>query len=395
MLAAADLWRISAREVWRRHRRYGGVALGLMLGTLGFVVILTMGREVRAHIHRDLDLLGGATMIKVRLVPDDGSVERESVSPPTLRELRNLPGVQAVSAAAISWAPVRLQWEDQAQTAVALGVDEFFWGANSFSPMAGSFFGETEVGNREKVCVLGAALARRLFGDRSPVGEWVRIGRDLYRIRGTLEGAGVGDRNEFVFLPLTTARDRIVGLSPVSRLYVRCATLPAVETVADAIPSAIRRHQARIPLQVDVARVQLRYVRRLLGWMETFIFLAVGTTLGLGSLGIWTGMLSAVRARTREIGLKKAMGAEDGDIHAQFLAEALCLSLGAAVAGIAGARISLIGLSRVLHSVVSEWLFLGCMLLSLLLSLILGLAAGYWPARQASRMDAVSAMRDE
>ena len=129
--------------------------------------------------------------------------------------------------------------------------------------------------------------------------------------------------------------------------------------------------------------------------METFIFLAVGTTLGLGSLGIWTGMLSAVRARTREIGLKKAMGAEDGDIHAQFLAEALCLSLGAAVAGIVGARISLIGLSRVLHSEVPEWLFLGCMLLSLLLSLILGLAAGYWPARQASRMDAVSAMRDE
>ncbi len=395
MLAAADLWRISAREVWRRHRRYGGVALGLMLGTLGFVVILTMGREVRAHIHRDLDLLGGATMVKVRLVPDDGSAERESVSWATLRELRNLAGVQAVSAAAISWEPVRLQLEGQTQTAVALGVDEFFWDANSFSPTAGSFFGETEVANREKACVLGAALARRLCGDRAPVGEWLRIGRDLYRIRGTLEGAGVGDRSEFVFLPLTTARDRIVGLSPVSRLYVRCATLSDVETVADAIPAAIRRHQAGIPLQVDVARVQLRYVRRLLGWMETFIFLAVGTTLGLGSLGIWTGMLSAVRARTREIGLKKAMGAEDGDIHAQFLAEALCLSLGAALAGIVGARISLIGLSRLLHSVVPDWLFLGCTLLSLLLSLILGLAAGYWPARQASRMDAVSAMRDE
>ena len=85
--------------------------MGLMLGTLGFVVILTMGREVRAHIHRDLDLLGGATMIKVRLVPDDGSAERESVSAATLRELRHLSGVQAVSAAAISWEPVRLQWE--------------------------------------------------------------------------------------------------------------------------------------------------------------------------------------------------------------------------------------------------------------------------------------------
>lgn len=395
MLAAVDLWRISAREVWRRHRRYGGVALGLMLGTLGFVVILTMGRDVRAHIHRDLDLLGGATMIKVRLVPDDGVAEGESVSAATLAELRQLGGVQAVSAAAISAGPVRLQMNGETQPAVALGVDQYFWGANSFSPAAGSFFGAAEVERRERVCVLGSALARRLCGNRSAIGQWVRIGRDLYQVRGLLEGAGVGDRNEFVFLPLSTARDRLAGFSPVNRLYVRCAALPDVEQVADAIPPAIRRHQPGAPLQVDVARVQLRYVRRLLGWMETFIFIAIGTTLGLGSLGIWNGMSAAVRARTREIGLKKAMGAEDGDIHAQFLTEALCLSFGAAVAGIVGSRFVLLGISRVLHSAVPEWLFMGCTVLSLLLSLLLGLVAGYWPACQASRMDAMSAMRDE
>ena len=176
---------------------------------------------------------------------------------------------------------------------------------------------------------------------------------------------------------------------------MRCATLPDVERVAEAIPPAVARHQPDAPLQVGVARVQLRYVRRLLGWMEAFIFVAVGTTLGLGSLGIWNGMLAAVRARTREIGLKKAMGAEDLDIRAQFLTEALCLSLGAAVAGGLGARLALAGISRSLHSPVPEWLYLGYLLLSLLLSLLLGLVAGYWPARQASRMDAVSAMRDE
>jgi len=395
MLKTADLWRIGAREVWRRRHRYGGVALGLALGTLGFVVILSMGREVRNHIHRDLDLLGGATMVKLRLVPDDGMGEGESVSPTTLAELRALPGVQAVSTAAIGAQPVRLHLDGETQRAVALGVDSYFWEANSFQPVAGSFFGAETVSNRERVCVLGAALARRLSGDRSAIGKWVRIERDLYQVRGLLEGAGVGDRDEFVFLPLTTARDRLAGFSPINRLYVRCAALPDVEAVVDAIPSAVGRHQPGAPLQVDVPWVQLRYVRRLLGWMETFIFLAIGMTLALGSLGIWNGMLSAVRARTREIGLKKAMGAEDRDIHAQFLVEALCLSVGAAVVGVVGARVVLIGMGRVLHSPVSEGLFLICTLLSLLLSLLLGLVAGYWPARQASRMDAVSAMRDE
>ena len=395
MLIASDLWRISAREVWRRRRRYGGVALGLMLGTLGFVVILTMGRDVRNHIYRDLDLLGGATMVKARLALENGRDTGEAFSAATMAELRAIPGVLAVSAAAISGRPVRLRSGDEPQVAVALGVDQYFWEANSFTPVAGAFFGEGEVERRERICVLGAALARRLYGDRPAVGEWLRIERDLYQVRGLLEGAGVGDRNEFVFLPLTTAQDRLAGLSPIDRLYVRCAALPDVERVAEAIPPAVARHQPDAPLQVEVARVQLRYVRRLLGWMEAFIFVAVGTTLGLGSLGIWNGMLAAVRARTREIGLKKAMGAEDLDIRAQFLTEALCLSLGAAVAGGLGARLALAGISRSLHSPVPEWLYLGYLLLSLLLSLLLGLVAGYWPARQASRMDAVSAMRDE
>ena len=395
MLIPSDLWRISAREVWRRRRRTGGVALGLMIGTLAFVVILTMGRDVRDHIYRDLDLLGGATMVKARLARDDGRSTGEAFSPATMAELRNIPGVLAVSAAAIGGRPVLLRSDDEPQAAVALGVDQYFWAANSFSPVAGALFGEGEVERRERICVLGAALARRLYGNRPAIGEWLRIDRDLYRIRGLMESAAGDDRNDFVFLPLTTAQDRLAGLSPIDRVYVRCALLPDVEAIAEAIPPAVARHQPGAPLQVEVARIQLRYVRRLLGWMEAFIFVAVATTLGLGSLGIWNGMLAAVRARTREIGLKKAMGAEDGDIRSQFLAEALCLSLGAAVAGGLGARLALAGISRSLNSPVPDWLYLGYLLLSLLLSLLLGLVAGYWPARQASRMDAVSAMRDE
>lgn len=395
MLIPSDLWRISAREVWRRRRRTGGVALGLMIGTLAFVVILTMGRDVRDHIYRDLDLLGGATLVKARVAPENDRPPTDSFSPASLSELRRLPGVRAVSAAALADRPLRLRLDDLVLSAPTLGVDQHFWDANSFSPVAGRFFGAPEVERRARVCVLGSSLARRLFGDRPAIGAWLRIERDLYQVQGLMESAGGDDRNEFVFLPLTTARDRMPGRPPIDRLYVRCASLPDVEAVADALPAAIARHQPDLPLRIDVPWVQLRYVRRLLGWMEAFIFVAIGTTLALGSLGIWNGMHSAVRARTREIGLKKAMGAEAVDIHAQFLAEALCLSVGAALAGGLGARLALAGVSRALLSPVPEWLYLGFLLLSLLLSLLLGLVAGYWPARHASRMDPVSAMRDE
>jgi putative ABC transport system permease protein len=146
---------------------------------------------------------------------------------------------------------------------------------------------------------------------------------------------------------------------------------------------------------VEVFWEGLKRVRYVVWWIESFIYVAIGATLLLGGLGIWNVMMAAVRSRTREIGLKKAMGAEDKDILAQFLSEALCLSLSAALVGVALGRLVMEVTGFILGSHPPEELFLLCLVLGLLFAVGLGVGAGLYPSLMASRMEVVSAVRYE
>jgi putative ABC transport system permease protein len=130
-------------------------------------------------------------------------------------------------------------------------------------------------------------------------------------------------------------------------------------------------------------------------WVVLFIIVAILATLALGGFGIWNGMMSAVQARTREIGLKKAMGAEDQDILKQFLSEAVCLGVGSAMVGILLGHLAITWIAALLESHPPRPFFLASVALGLMLSLTISLVAGFYPARRASQMDVVTAMRYE
>jgi putative ABC transport system permease protein len=196
-------------------------------------------------------------------------------------------------------------------------------------------------------------------------------------------------------VPFTTAQDRIQGISPPNRIYLRCLTWDDVEKVAPLITKAVDSIQHVQGLKVDVAWDQVNRVKTIAWWVELFIYSSIIATLILGGVGIWTVMMAAVRSRTREIGLKKAMGAEDQAIMAQFLAEAVCLSFTASLAG------SLVGLvtveitSFMIKSHPGQGLFLVCVIIGLVVAVGLGVAAGIYPSIRASRMEVVTAIRYE
>jgi putative ABC transport system permease protein len=179
------------------------------------------------------------------------------------------------------------------------------------------------------------------------------------------------------------------------RLLVRCVTWDDVEEVAAAIPPAVAATQTATGLNVWVVWEALHRVRRVAWWIEFFFYLASGVTLLLGGVGIWNVMSAAVQSRTREIGLKKAMGAEDRDILAQFLTEALVLSVGAALLGLAAGRVLVALASSWLGQRPQEELFIGCLGLSLAVAFAMGLGAGLYPSLKASRMEVVAATRYE
>jgi putative ABC transport system permease protein len=198
-----------------------------------------------------------------------------------------------------------------------------------------------------------------------------------------------------VFIPLTTAQDRLVGKVLADRLYLRCTSWDDVGMVAAAIPRVVTAYQSPEELHVEVSWEALKRVQKLAWWIEFLIYLATSATFLLGGVGIWNVMMAAVTSRTREIGLKKAMGAEDRDILAQFLSEALCLSGGAALLGAGLGRIMMEILSYIIESRPPESLFFFGVTLAFLFAVLIGVGAGLYPSIRASRMEVVTAIRYE
>ncbi len=387
-----DLMRVSLRQVLRHRRRYLGVALAIALGTAGFITIITMGRDFKRNCNRDLDLIGSVTVIRVSL--DNQRASRpQSFQPRTLAALRHLPEVRDLSAVAVGWSAAL--WQKLSHSVMVLAVDESFWEVRGFWPQTGRLFGLSEVLGRQRQCVLGAELARKFFGHLQVAGLFLEIDQELFQVSGVLGGVIDSTLANAIFLPLTTAQDRLPGPTLTDRLYLRCQTWDDVAKVAAVVPGVVQRHQPASGLRVEVSWEALKRVQQVAWWIEFFIYVAVSATLLLGGVGILNVMLAAVRSRTREIGLKKAMGAEDKDILSQFLAEALCLSLGAALVGVALGRAVVELLSLALGSPVPEDLFFLCLVLGLLFATGLGVAAGLYPSLKASRMEVLTATRYE
>lgn len=394
-----DLLRVSLRQVVRHRRRYLGIILAIALGTCGFILVLTVGQDVKQNLNRDLDLLGGSTRIRVNFEADYSN--RASILKPqwfrdeTIHALRQTPGVQNLSLVATKGGAAVATLKSGEVAFRLLGVDGAFWEVNSFLATNGGFFGETEVRGRQRVCVLGNRLAELIFGTTEVTGRLLPIDGELYEVKGVLGGTGIAERADYAFIPLTTAQDRIRGLSLLDCVYVRCKTWDDVGPVAAAIPKIMETFQSGDRYHLAVAWEQLKRVQRIAWWMQTFIYLSIIATLVLGGMGIWNGMMASVQARTREIGLKKAIGAEDRDILIQFLGEAWFLSIGSALLGIVLGRGAVQLVSLILKNPPSEELFILSVGLSIVFSLVLGLGAGFTPSTIASRMEVVSALRYE
>jgi putative ABC transport system permease protein len=389
-----DILRISIHQVIMQRRRYLGVILAVALGTAGFIAIITMGRDVKKTLNRDLDLLGGANLIRAYLDAGHKYSKMQQFQPKTIDALRALPGVEAVSAI-VSKPSSHSSVQRNNIGFHVVGADGSFWDVNSFTPVKGSFFNAEDISQKRRVCVLGTKLALRIFGDADPVGRMCWIENEQYRVTGVLGGVAVGDLVEFGFIPITTAMEYIPGLPPPYKIYIRCTSWDDVKKVADAIPDVVHRHQLTDSLRIEVRWEELKRVKSMAWWVELFVYFSTVATLILGGLGIWNGMMATVKTRKTEIGLKKAIGAEDRDILAQFLVEAACLSFTSALLGGVFGRGALEIGSYLLKSRPHDRLFFACLGLALLFSLVLGAGAGFYPSLRASRMEVVDAIRDE
>jgi putative ABC transport system permease protein len=396
--------RLSARLLAAHPLRTLLSASGLAAGIATVMVMAALGRGAEAHAVQRVRALGSDLLIVTAAPAPQLAGRRRQVESSTLLRpadatalAEQLPGVRAAAAAVHRTLVVRA---DARTTSVAVtGTTPEGLAIRGIRAASGRLHDALEERERRRVAVLGPGAARTLFGDEDPVGRALRIASVPVEVIGVSRARGVDPNgaalDHSVTIPLETALRRVVNVPWVDALYVQgrgTAALDALESDVRAL--LLERHGARPGVAAAFAvrnqAVLLRTERAVARAIDRLTLSVSALTLAIGGTGVLAVMLLAVRERTREVGLRRALGARRADIRAQFLAEAVLLAAGGGVAGVALGALAIAVLARVgpwpmAVAWTPAWV-------SLAGSILLGLAAGVLPARRAARLEPVSAL---
>lgn len=266
----------------------------------------------------------------------------------------------------------------------------------------GSFLSEQNINNLAKVAVLGPTVRDDLFGEGvNPVGETIRINGINFKVIGVTEskgGGGFGSQDEMVFIPLTTCQKLLAGNDYVSSISVQAESQQLMTQVQAQITSLLlQRHNISDPTLADFSVISqediLETAASITNTLTIFLAAIAGISLIVGGIGIMNMMMTTVTERTREIGLKKAIGAKRSDINFQFLTESVTLTFIGGIFGIILGWILAFGIS--FFGGITTKVSLFSVILAFCVSAGIGIAFGYWPARKASALNPIEALRYE
>ncbi|MCA1959700.1 MAG: ABC transporter permease [Desulfomonile sp.] len=384
------------RLVLRNRRRYKAVIAAIALGTVGFIIIRTMGDSVETKLGENLELLGEATVLRAEWDNHEENQHPGQYYQRDVTRLKQIPNVIAV-------APVVSLTRCQATAGTAewnprlTGVDHAFWKTQTPHLERGRLISASDVVGRRNVCVLGQEVAQYLFKDKDPVGQVIKIGHHSFKVIGTLGGIQHTDIRSAVFIPITKAQSGFQGLNWISEIYMRADNWHNVEAVHDSardiLTSGHKGYESGIKLIHYPERV--KRVKTMVYIVKIFIYASLVVVFILGKVGLTNVMLAAIQDRTREIGLRKALGARDGMIRMQFLTEAVMISLVSGILGVIGGLAAVQALKGSLGVEVSAYVMSTSILMDLAFTVMIGVFAGMYPSAQASRLDVVTAMRFE
>ncbi|MFA5144276.1 MAG: ABC transporter permease [Candidatus Omnitrophota bacterium] len=378
--------------------------LGILIGVAAVIAMLALGQGAKESIKKTLASLG-SNLLMVRsgsqrlhgVALEAGTVTRFTMQ--DADAIAKLADVKRISAAVSGRAQLvysNNNWNTQVQ-----GTGVNYAEMHASVPAAGRFFTEDEVRMRARVVVVGATIVRELFGDANPLEAFIKINRINFKVIGVLPEKGAAmfhDQDDIVVIPVTTAMYRLLGKQYLDSLDVEVDDIKAMDTAQDAIKDTIiRRHRLsaddedsfEIRNMADIQK-SVEQTTKTMSWLLGSI---AAISLLVGGIGIMNIMLVSVTERTREIGLRKAIGARESDIMTQFLIESVTMTFTGGIVGVAfGAGVA------TLLSLLAGWTIkvsLFSVILATTFSVAVGLVFGLWPARQASKLDPIEALRYE
>jgi putative ABC transport system permease protein len=381
--------------------------LGIIIGVGAVIAMVSIGLGVQQKVQSSIASLGSNLLIVMPGANSpSGGVRLAAGSNITLTNqdakaiAREISGVSYVAPTVSQ--QYQIVYGNQNWKTSVQGTTPEFLDIRNYTVAAGSFFNTSDDNSRARVAVLGNTVATNLFGNVSPVGKTIRIGSAPFRVIGVLATKGQSsmgqDQDDLILVPLTTAQDRMIGITYVNSISIQVENEKVIDKVQEDVTALLRtRHHLATGVDDDFSVRNLAAImataQETTGMITLLLGIIASISLLVGGIGIMNIMLVSVTERTREIGIRKSLGATYRSILMQFLIEAIVISVAGGLVGI-GLGVA----SAKIVSMVAGWntvISVLAIAAAFGVSVMIGLFFGIYPARKAALLDPIDALRFE